>query len=568
LTYALVDPAPAGLSFNADGSYSFDASSYDALNAGEELVLTIAFTATDENAATSAPANLVITVTGTNDTPVAVNDSTSVNEDATTANLRSLLLSNDTDPDSGETATLKITAVTQGAKGSVVLSDSGTPLNFSDDVVTYTADGNMLDALAVGQSTSDTFTYTITDAQGAINTATATVTIHGTNDTPVAVNDSTSVNEDATTANLRSLLLSNDTDPDSGETSTLKITAVTQGAKGSVVLSDSGTPLNFSDDVVTYTADGNVLDALAVGQSTTDTFTYTITDAQGTTSTATATVTIDGVNDAASDLNFTYTGSPGNSLPNGAFGQISVVDPDGGAQPYSFASTGLSATTLAGGAASGFAGDLTVSSSGVISANNLDDDRVYELSVQVTQGTSTFTETFSVITGTNASDTVTGGAVVGDDVIFARGAGDIILAGSGNDTVFGQSNDDEIHGGAGNDTLFGGGNNDVFVFDTALDATTNVDTIKDFNASTADDIQLENSIFTALSTTGVLNAANFRASAGGDAADGNDFVLYDTGNGNLYYDADGNGAGNKVLFARIDLTGLSGTVNAADFHII
>jgi len=311
-----------------------------------------------------------------------------------------------------------------------------------------------------------------------------------------------------------------------------------------------------------------VLDALAVGQSTTDTFTYTITDAHGATNTATATVTINGVNDAASDLIFTYTGATGNSLPNGAFGQISVVDPDGGAQPYSFAATSLSATTLAGGPASGFAGDLTVSSTGVISASNLDDNRVYELSVQVTQGTSTFTETFSVITGTNASDTISGSAAVGDDVIFARGDGDIILAGSGNDTVFGQQADDQIHGGAGNDTLFGGGGNDTFVFDTALDAATNVDTIKDFNANSADEIHLENSIFTALSTTGVLDAANFSASAGGNAADGNDFVLYDTNNGNLYYDADGNGSGNKVLIAKIDLTGVSGTVNATDFHII
>jgi hypothetical protein len=376
------------------------------------------------------------------------------------------------------------------------------------------------------------------------------------------------VNEDATTANLRPLLLSNDTDPDSGESTTLKITAVTQGAKGSVVLSDNGTPFDFSDDVITYTADGNVLDALAVGQSTTDTFTYTITDAHGATNTATATVNINGVNDAASDLIFAYTAASGNSLPNGAFGQISVVDPDGGAQPYSFAATGLSATTLAGGPASGFAGDLTVSSTGVISASNLDDNRVYELSVQVTQGTSTFTEAFSIITGTNASDTISGSAAVGDDVIFAQGAGDIILAGSGNDTVFGQAAADQIHGGAGNDTLYGGAGNDQFFFDTAPDATTNVDTIKDFNANSADEIHLENSIFTALTTTGVLDAANFNASAGGNAADGNDFVLYDTNNGNLYYDADGNGAGNKVLIAKIDLTGLSGTVNASDFHII
>ncbi|UPK06248.1 VCBS domain-containing protein [Bradyrhizobium sp. 170] len=547
-------------------SYSADDSQTAVQQLGAGQSITDSFTAVSSDG--SASQLVTVTITGTNDIPVAVNDSTSVNEDATTANLRSLLLSNDTDPDSGETATLKITGVTQGAKGTVVLSDSGTAFNFSDDVLTYSADGNVLDALAVGQSTTDTFTYTITDAQGATNTATATVTITGTNDTPVAVNDSTSVNEDATTANLRSLLLSNDTDPDSGETATLKITGVTQGAKGTVVLNNNGTPFDFSDDTVTYTADGNVLDALAVGQSTTDSFTYTVTDAQGATNTATVMVTINGVNDAANDLIFSYTGASGNSLPSGAFGQISVVDPDGGAQPYSFSATGLSATTLAGGVATNFAGDLTVSSSGVISASNLDDNRVYELSVQVTQGTSTFTETFSVITGTNASDTVTGSAAVGDDVIFAQGAGDIILAGSGDDTVFGQSNDDQIHGGAGNDTLYGANGNDSFFFDTALDQTTNVDTIKDFNANSADQIHLENSIFTALSATGVLNATNFNASAGGNAADGNDFVLYDTSNGNLYYDADGNGSGNKVLVAKIDPTGVSGTVNAADFLII
>ena len=138
----------------------------------------------------------------------------------------------------------------------------------------------------------------MTDAQGATDTASVTVTINGVNDAPDAVNDTATVNEDATTANLRASLLANDTDPDSGETATLKITAVTQGAKGSVVLNDNGTPVNFSDDIVTYTADGAVLDALAVGQSTTDTFSYTVTDAQGATDTASVTVTINGVNDA------------------------------------------------------------------------------------------------------------------------------------------------------------------------------------------------------------------------------------------------------------------------------
>ena len=67
LTYALVNAAPAGLTFNADGSYSFDAANpaYNSLKAGASTVLTVAYTANDGSL--SGGANLVITVTGTND---------------------------------------------------------------------------------------------------------------------------------------------------------------------------------------------------------------------------------------------------------------------------------------------------------------------------------------------------------------------------------------------------------------------------------------------------------------------------------------------------------------------
>jgi Ca2+-binding RTX toxin-like protein len=246
---------------------------------------------------------------------------------------------------------------------------------------------------------------------------------------------------------------------------------------------------------------------------------------------------------------------------------MSVVDPDGGAQPYSFSLVTLTATTLAGGVASNFAGDLTVSSTGLISASNLDDDRVYELTVQVTQGVATFSETFSVITGSNSIDNIDGGYASGDDVIFAQGQGDIILAGSGNDTVFGQAADDQIHGGTGNDTLTGGGGNDTFFFDTALNATTNIDTITDFNANTGDKVALDHAIFTQLAITPALAAANFAANAGGTATDANDYVLYDTSNGRIYYDADGNGAGVRIQFGVLTLP-VSGTVDASDFTVI
>ena len=62
---------------------------------------------------------------------------------------------------------------------------------------------------------------------------------------------------------------------------------------------------------------------------------------------------------------------------------------------------------------------------------------------------------------------------------------------------------------------------------------------------------LENAVFTKLTTTGAISAANFRASTAGTAADANDYILYDTDSGQLYYDADGSGAGTRLLFATV-----------------
>jgi Ca2+-binding RTX toxin-like protein len=61
-------------------------------------------------------------------------------------------------------------------------------------------------------------------------------------------------------------------------------------------------------------------------------------------------------------------------------------------------------------------------------------------------------------------------------------------------------------------------------------------------------------VFTKLSVTGVLAAANFRANTTGTAADANDYIVYETDTGLLFYDADGSGAGAALLIAT--LTGL------------
>ena len=131
------------------------------------------------------------------------------------------------------------------------------------------------------------------------------------------------------------------------------------------------------------------------------------------------------------------------------------------------------------------------------------------------------------------------------------GAGADFLNGSvGNDLLNGGLGNDRLYGGTGNDTLYGGAGTDAFYFDTVLNAHTNVDRIMDFDAS-ADRIWLSKSIFAKLGA-GHLNAANFKASANGLAGDSNDFILYNTTNGALLYDADGNGSGAAIQFATLN----------------
>ncbi len=132
---------------------------------------------------------------------------------------------------------------------------------------------------------------------------------------------------------------------------------------------------------------------------------------------------------------------------------------------------------------------------------------------------------------------------------------------AGDDTLIGLSGNDTLNGGLGNDTLTGGDGKDIIRFDSLLNALTNVDTITDYNVAD-DTIHLENAIFTALTTTGMLAAESFRR--GAVAVDADDYVIYDDVTGALYYDADGNGVAAAVQFAA--LSGAPALTNA-DFLV-
>ncbi|MCA3284340.1 MAG: hypothetical protein ING16_15875, partial [Roseomonas sp.] len=137
------------------------------------------------------------------------------------------------------------------------------------------------------------------------------------------------------------------------------------------------------------------------------------------------------------------------------------------------------------------------------------------------------------------------------------------LAGAGQaDTLNGGGGTDTLAGGLGADSLFGGTGRDQFVFNSALDAA-NVDRISDYS-TTDDTIVLDDAVFTALGSPGTLAAGAFKAGAA--ATDADDRIIYNTSTGALLYDADGSGSGLAIQFAT--LSGLTGTLNAAEFIII
>ncbi|MFL6200116.1 MAG: Ig-like domain-containing protein [Thermoanaerobaculia bacterium] len=231
------------------------------------------YTASDPSGANST-ATVHIEVTPVNDPPTAVNDAATTNEDTA---LNFNVVGNDTDPDGDN---LVVSAVTQGAKGSVVINNSPS-LNGKYVIYTPTANANG----------SDSFTYTISDGQGGTSTATVAMTITPVNDVPDAVADSVTTPEDTpVTFNPRT----NDTDADGD---TLTITSVNGGTRGTPVLNADGT--------ITYTPMANV--------SGTDFIQYYISDGHGGTDSALVTITTTAVNDAPdarNDLPLTQEDTP------------------------------------------------------------------------------------------------------------------------------------------------------------------------------------------------------------------------------------------------------------------
>ncbi len=135
----------------------------------------------------------------------------------------------------------------------------------------------------------------------------------------------------------------------------------------------------------------------------------------------------------------------------------------------------------------------------------------------------------------------------------------------GKDTLKGGSGYEILHGGQGADILTGGGGTDEFWFDT-LETSTQKDTIKDFSAAQGDTIRFASTVF-----TGLLDVAGASLGdnpdyfeAGTAASSEKARIIYDQTSGNLWYDADGNGAAAQVLIA---LLSTKPALEAADIFV-
>jgi VCBS repeat-containing protein len=282
LKFALNGTPPAGLTFRPDGSYSFDPSNaaYQSLGVGQQTVIVVPFTVTDDQGATSTK-NLVITVTGTNDAPVAVASAFTVNEDAPI--VTGSVTASDVD------ANAVLTFALNGAPPAGLIFNANGTYSFDPSNAAY-------QSLATGQQRVITVPYTVTDDQGATSTKDLVITIIGINDAPVARPDTGTATEDTPLVVTASNgLLTNDTDVDFG--AALRVTQFNiDGLPGSYLAGQTativgvGTLLINADGSYTFTPAPNYSGAVPLVN-------YTISDGTLTASSS-LTLTVAPVNDA------------------------------------------------------------------------------------------------------------------------------------------------------------------------------------------------------------------------------------------------------------------------------
>lgn len=289
LHYFLAGPAPRGVSFDPDGSFSVWPSPEDQmLQVGESRDVTFSYAATDGELS-SEIAHVTVTINGVNDAPMLGEDpfpgvfhATGFEDDA----MFSGVLPPATDVDNDDSSLQYFLA---SDKPNVTVHLDGT---FS--VTPLPSD----QALAIGETREFTFDYVVYDGVADSIPGQARVSIIGENDAPTAIDDAVSTNEDSdvTFDPLAPNPTSPDSDPDTNDLLSVTLGAGDITSTSNVLPSGAVVTLN-ENGTFTYDPNGQ-FESLEDGEVATDSFTYAISDGNGGSDTATVSVTITGTDDA------------------------------------------------------------------------------------------------------------------------------------------------------------------------------------------------------------------------------------------------------------------------------
>ena len=380
------------------------------INKGETLDIAATVTADDQHGGTYS-ADFTVSITGTNSIPVFTTQpsTASVTEDKVLSFTGSAVA---TDADSGEKLSYSLQYVTkvegedkviitgttvETAYGKISINDNGS--------YTYTLDNDNATVQALGGAgvLTETIQVTVTDEHYATSTKDIVVTIHGTNDAPVA--------HDYTNANWTGQLVASDLDNDPLHYSYV---TDTNAHFGTLAVTDDGSytyHLNIDADSLKNLSESGVQN---------DAFTYTVTDSadrSGLSDTGTISINLNG-----------------GTLGDG--GQLLFAKDDGTSAHNYTASGGAGNDILIGGSHD----DILYGGSG--------DDILY--------GGAGHNQLY----GEDGNDTLYAGN--DGDHLYGGNGNDHLYGGTGNDFLDGGGNTFDVDGGGNH--LYGGVGNDVLVF--------------------------------------------------------------------------------------------------------
>ncbi|WP_299939049.1 Ig-like domain-containing protein, partial [uncultured Pelagimonas sp.] len=454
LTYSVSTPLSEG-GYSISGSILTFATGGDFqdLAQGETRDVTIQVTVMDSHGATTEN-DVVITVTGTNDAPVATPIYVGqVSEDDNPQTFS--LLDGAVDPDLSDTLSVS----------NISVNDSfGATVAFTDNMDgTVTIDPSIFGALNDGETAEVTVLFDVSDGIETVqNTAVLIITGASDDVPPDAVDDAlpgTVTDENTVHVISASDVLGNDVDLN-GDTLTITSVSGTSTLGATITLNGNG---SISYDPTS----SSQLDDMASGQILVDSFTYTITDGNGGFDTATVTLNVSGVNDPPvltgtlvaqsgfSDTDFSYQ-IPSDLFTDhdeGAAVSYSVTLQDGSALPGFFdfdPATG----TISFAADAPQAGDVGLYTVLVTGAEPDGQSNSTSFTISVLDG--------AFVEGTNGDDSLVGtiqGDLIlglgGNDTIEGLPGADVLDGGTGSDRLLGEAGDDVLLGGDGADSLYG-----------------------------------------------------------------------------------------------------------------